>query len=52
MTVEKVRAIRTEGLIGVMVTLDYEALRARLHDLDRRAAATEGAGRARFDFSR
>ena len=36
MTVEKVRAIRTEGLIGVMVTLDYEALYSRLHAIQTR----------------
>jgi len=36
MTVEKVRAIRTEGLIGVMVTLDYEALHSRLHAIQTR----------------
>jgi uncharacterized ferritin-like protein (DUF455 family) len=52
MTVEKMRAIRAEqGLTGVIVALDEEALRARLHTIyTGELQAMEAAGRTLFDF--
>src|SRR6202030_2182111 len=52
MSVEKMRAIRAEqGLTGVIVTLDEEALRARLHTIyTGELQAMEAAGRTLFDF--
>src|SRR5258708_13150083 len=46
------RAIRSEqGLTGVIVTLDEEALRARLHTIyTGELQAMEAAGRTLFDF--
>jgi len=52
MTVEKFRAIRAEqGLTGTIVTLDEEALRARLHTIySGELQAMEAAGRTLIDF--
>jgi hypothetical protein len=52
LTVEKMRAIRAEqGLSGVIVALDEEALRARLHTIySGELQAMEAAGRTLFDF--
>src|ERR1700683_3799075 len=52
MTFEKLRAIRAEqGLTGTIVTLDEEALRARLHGIyTGELQAMEAAGRTLFDF--
>jgi uncharacterized ferritin-like protein (DUF455 family) len=52
MTVEKMRAIRAEQrLTGVIVALDEEALRARLHTIyTGELQAMEAAGRTLFDF--
>src|SRR5258708_13711909 len=52
MSVEKMRAIRAEqGLTGVIVALDEEALRARLHTIyTGELQAMEAAGRTLFDF--
>ena len=53
MTVEKMREVRAEqGLTGVIVVLDEEALRARLHTIfTGELQAMEAAGRTLFDFS-
>ncbi len=52
MSVEKMRAIRAEqGLTGVIVALDEEALRARVHTIyTGELQAMEAAGRTLFDF--